>query len=259
MSLCENNESTCLVAIGDFNLPELDWSGDQSAPTNTGSRTDHNIFCELMANNFFQQFIPGPTHIVGNKLDLLLTNWPEIIDYVSTFHPREGLFPSDHYAVEFMIKLKFKRAIGVKRQVYDFKNGNFDDLRDSLSRVPFEIAASADINEFWDNWKALFLSAVKDHMPIKTVRNTNSPPWIDSEVRHWIRKKYTALKKFRLNKTPERKRKLRILSQTVKALVRTKHQRYLTKIEASFKDNPKSFWSYHKAFLGGRSSANLTI
>ena len=142
-----------------------------------------------MANNFFQQFIPGPTHIVGNKLDLLLTNWPEIIDYVSTFHPREGLFPSDHYAVEFMIKLKFKRVMGVKRQVYDFKNGNFDDLRDSLSRVPFEIAASADINEFWDNWKALFLSAVKDHMPIKTVRNTNSPPWIDSEVRHWIRKK----------------------------------------------------------------------
>ena len=90
-----------------------------------------------------------------------------------------------------------------------FKNGNFDDLRDSLSRVPFEIAASADINEFWDNWKALFLSAVKDHIPIKTVRDTNSLPWIDSEVRHWICKKYTALKKFHLNKTPERKQKLR--------------------------------------------------
>ena len=158
-----------------------------------------------------------------------------------------------------MIKLKFKRAMGVKRQVYDFKNRNFDDLRESLSRVPFEIVASADINEFWDNSKALFLSAVKDHIPIKTVRNINSPPWIDSEVHHWIRKKYTALKKFRLNKTPERKRKLRILSQTVKVLVRTKHQRYLTKIEASFKDNPKNFWSYQKAFLGGRSSANLTI
>ena len=125
------------------------------------------------------------------------------------------------------------------------RSSNFNDLRDSLSRVPFEIAASADINEFWDNWKALFLSAVKDHIPIKTVRDTNSPPWIDTEVRHWIRKKYTALKKFRLNKTPERKQKLRILSQTVKVLVRTKHQRYLTKIETSFKDNPKNFWSYH--------------
>ena len=113
------------------------------------------------------------------------------------------------------------------------------------------------------NWGAKFrrltISAVKDRIPIKTVRDTNSPPWIDGHVRHWIRTKYTALKKFRLNKTPERKWKLRTLSQTVKVLVRNKHQRYLTKIEASFKDNPKNFWSCHKAFLGGRSGANLTI
>ena len=31
----------------------------------------------------------------------------------------------------------------------------------TLSLVPFEIAASADSNEFWDTWKALFPSAVK--------------------------------------------------------------------------------------------------
>ena len=35
-----------------------------------------------------------------------------------------------------MTKQKFKRAMGVKRQVYDFKNRNFDDLSVSLSRVP---------------------------------------------------------------------------------------------------------------------------
>ena len=28
-----------------------------------------------MGNNFFQQLIPRPTHISGNKLDLLLSNW----------------------------------------------------------------------------------------------------------------------------------------------------------------------------------------
>ena len=88
------------------------------------------------------------------------------------------------------------------------------------------------------------------------MEDANSPPWIDREVRHWIRKKYTALKKFRLNKSPDRKRKLRTL---IKDLVRTKHQQYLKKIEASFKDNPKHFWSYHRAFLGGRSGANSTI
>ena len=172
-----------------------------------------------MADNFFQQFIPGPTHIAGNKLDLLLTNWPEIIRDVSTFHPRLGRFPSDHYAIEFTISLKFKRATAARRRVYDFKNGNFDDLRESLSRTPFNVAESQDIDEYWDNWKALFLSAVEDHVPVKTVRDTNTPPWIDSEVQHQIRKKYSALKKFCQNRTPERKRKLRSLSQDVKDLI----------------------------------------
>ena len=45
---------------------------------------------------------------MGTKLDLLLTNWPEIIDYSLTSHSREGLFPSDHYVVDFTIMLKLK-------------------------------------------------------------------------------------------------------------------------------------------------------
>ncbi|RMX43455.1 hypothetical protein pdam_00001931 [Pocillopora damicornis] len=51
-SLQENCESTCLIILSDFNLPKLDWSSDSSA-----------------------HLIPGPTHISGNKLDLLLSNW----------------------------------------------------------------------------------------------------------------------------------------------------------------------------------------
>ena len=34
---------------------------------------------------------------------------------------------------------------------------------------------------------------------------------------------------------------------------------YVTKIEASFKDNPKMFWSYHKAILHHRSAINPVI
>ena len=58
-------------------------------------------------------------------------------------------------------------------------------------------ATSADVNEHWSNWKDLFLTAVKERIPIKTVGDKNSPPWIDGEARHLIRKKYAALKKFR--------------------------------------------------------------
>ena len=64
----------------------------------------------------------------------------------------------------------------VTRQFYDFKNSNFDSLRDSLTRLPFDVPASTDVNEHWSNWKDLFLTAVKEHIPIKTVATRNFRP-----------------------------------------------------------------------------------
>ena len=105
----------------------------------------------------------------------------------------------------------------------------------------------------------MFLTAVESHIPVKTMSDTNSPPWIDGEVRHLIRKKYTALKKYRLVKSDARKLKLRTLSQKIKYAIRRKHSEYLAKIEASYKDNPKLFWSYHKAILHHRENQSPKI
>ena len=52
---------------------------------------------------------------------------------------------------------------------------------------------------------------------------------------------------------------MRKISQTVKYLVKRKHQNYLLKIRESFRNNPKLFWSYHKAVFHHRSSQNAII
>lgn len=68
-SLLETSESSCNIVIGEFNLPELDWSEDCCAPVITGSRTDHNVFCDqLMADNFFQQFVLDPLTLRESSL-----------------------------------------------------------------------------------------------------------------------------------------------------------------------------------------------
>jgi hypothetical protein len=103
-SLQENSESASVVVVGDFNRPTLNCSPDE--------------FCVLMKDNFQQQFIKGSTHIAGNKLDLLLSNWPVMIEHVSTLTPEESTFPSDHYLVNFSIRLKFKRAMHLMRKKY---------------------------------------------------------------------------------------------------------------------------------------------
>ena len=151
---------------------------------------------DLLGCHGLWQHVHEPTHVAGKKLNLVLCNLPEIIENILTFHPSEGIFPSYHYVVEFEIRLKFQRAKRVTRQVYEFKSGNFDDLRESLSRVPFDTVSSGDINEQWANSKDLFLTAANEHIPVKSIHDTNSPPWIDGKVRHLIHKKYAALKNF---------------------------------------------------------------
>ena len=119
-------------------------------------------------------------------------------------------FPTDHYIVEFQIKLNFKRARYVTRKVFNYKLANFEGLRNCLANVQFENASSYDIDEYWLNWKDLFLKAVYNFIPVKSIKDINSPLGIDGEVRHLVRKKYTALK-YRQNRSVIRKQKLRSL------------------------------------------------
>ena len=88
---------------------------------------------------------------------------------------------------------------------------------------------------------------------MRTVKDTNSPPWIDNEVRRLIRKKYKALNQYRVNRSADRKRKLRSVTQQIKCMIRSKRQGYLAKIESSLCDNPKMFWSYHKSIFHQRT------
>ena len=85
---------------------------------------------------------------------------------------------------------------------------------------------------------------MKKYVPVKKIKYTNTPPWVDKEVRKLICRKYKALKKYRLSKTTTRKCKLRALTQQVKYLIKCKHREYLSKIENSFGDNPITKPSY---------------
>jgi hypothetical protein len=86
----------------------------------------------------------GSTHSGGNKLDLLLSNHSEIIRDIRAL-PQEQ-FPSDHIPIEFFVKQTFKRAYRVRRRVYDFRRGQFQQLRTFLQRSPIEVTFLGNIN-----------------------------------------------------------------------------------------------------------------
>ncbi|CAB4005603.1 Hypothetical predicted protein [Paramuricea clavata] len=130
---------------------------------------------------------------------------------------------------------------------FDYECGNFEQLWNALTNTTFEDMPSGNIDHHWNCWKEWFLMHVKNYIPMKVVTDTNSPPWIDGEIRLLLPKKYAALKRFQQSQTNARKQKLRTLSQSVKYLVRQKHCDYLEKVKDSFAENPKLFWRYHKS------------
>ena len=118
----------------------------QPSPSNVGGHLEDK-FCELFADYFLEQLIPGPTHRGGNKLDLLLCNCPEIIRGVSTSAPEQSGFPTDHHILVFKIQKLISRAKSIRRTVFDYRRGNFEDLRKSLSNTPFDGTPPENIDE----------------------------------------------------------------------------------------------------------------
>ena len=54
-----------VILLGDFNLPDINWS------TLTGSTTTSQSFCDFIFQYNLTQSITSPTHIKGNILDLI--------------------------------------------------------------------------------------------------------------------------------------------------------------------------------------------
>ena len=127
------------------------------------------------------------------------------------------------------------------------------EIEKSPTAITFDMTHFDDVDLYRSQWKDLLLATVDECVPMKVIRDTNSPPWVDrNEVKLALRKKYRVLRKYRENKTVQRKLRLRFLSNEIKKLVRHKHRDYLLKTEGSLKENPKLFWKYHKAILHHR-------
>ncbi len=170
-------ESSCIILIRDFNLPAIDWSLDHPIPNNNGGLLEVK-FCELVGDHFLEQLISGSMHCDGNKLDLLLCNYPETIKNVSSSTLEQFGFPIDHHIIEFEIQQQFSRTKQIKRTIFNYNHGNFEQLRICLLQQEFNSngVLTEDIEQHWTLWKEWFL----------IVRHTNLPPWVDREVRHLL-------------------------------------------------------------------------
>ena len=109
-SIDKRKDISKYILIGDFNLEGVSW------PDGTTTSGLENKFLGSFSYLNLAQFIDKPTHQLGNTLDLLLCDSPQIL---SNIHVQEQyeICNSDHFGISFNVNLNCKRLKGKKRKI----------------------------------------------------------------------------------------------------------------------------------------------
>ena len=253
-SAIARNPARRLVAIGDFNVPEVTWepthSGRAGPRIERHSRraTEFLDACELCG---LTQHVCQPTR-GENTLDLVLTTEMEVDVSV-----REGIFDSDHR--ELLCSIESVKAcvpLVTRTTAFNYKQADFTGLKQALGLIHWSVLANTDIDDATDLFYSLLESAIRDFVPVVTMKR-RFPPWFDRELRTALKEKETAFKRMKRNRSEESVGSFHNKRRNFKNLSDQKYNEYLIGLTDELKTNPKRFWSFLKSVKGGKRGPHV--
>jgi hypothetical protein len=167
---------------------------------------------------------------------------------------------TDHNGLVFDIQMAVIALPKLSRYVYDFSKGDISGLRNNLANDCLLSCISdghGDVNIDWSNWKETFISIVDQFIPKRKIKDRNSPPWINAEIRHLLNKKETIRRKLSTNSSNSLKKNYRDIQALTKRLIQESRSSYFDKVGAEIDTNPKRFWSLIKAFTKSSNCGNV--
>ncbi len=156
-----------LIVMGDFNYPDIDW------PTRSATSLPSKSFCEKLFELNLDQLVHVPTHVMGNTLDLIITNVCEEIDNVQV--ETENKY-SDHYTVHFTISTEYPRVSNNRKYLYvhDNAKADYEGMNTFLLDHDFsEYYQTRDTDKLWFYLKSLFEEAIDKFVPKVRIHNNN--------------------------------------------------------------------------------------
>ena len=173
-----------VVIAGDFN-------SDQLAPNGNGAK-----FKRILQSYNFCNIIKAPTRTSAHSntlIDLILTiNTSKVsksvIDYCI----------ADHKFIYVIYKLKIRNPKPFVKYVHNFKNvlENPKDFKQDLESAPWWVCSTfEDLDDITWAWNCMYNVIANSHIPLcKAKVRKHSLPWMNSEIRKEMNKRYKLLK-----------------------------------------------------------------
>ena len=244
------NNTPNIFLTGDFNLPDIEWD-------NLTVKSNHNYtamlneeFIKLMNDQDLSKVNQHPTR-QDNILDLTCTTNPDLVKNVQT-HP--GM--SDHKIVIIDIDIKAKIPKRKARNVYMYKRGDMEAVKNDMSKLYVEIdqmKSDKPAEEILKLFTAELEESMRKHIPQKRLSTRWNVPWITGNIRRKIKKKQKAYNKAKKSKKEADWKEFRDIRRSIKCEMKSAHNEYvmsLLNLEDSDEGSPriysagKKFWSY---------------
>ena len=175
----------CLV--GDFNCPHVDW---QVGSYTSSAGPVEREFLDFTLRFGMAQHVTCPTRMESTPscLDLIFSGYRELVHEVLVSEP---LGMSDHSVVKASLLLgreTFTPAI-----VRNYWKADFPTMRSMAAGLDWLLPPSATVEDLWDlfkhNLEVLCDACVPTKQPGRCARG---PPWIDHEMKSWLKKRKRA-------------------------------------------------------------------
>ena len=190
------NESSPIILLGDFNLPDVNWA------TYSGSSPKSNKCCDLLFQLNLFQLVDEPTHNQGNTLDLIITNNEDIV-YNISIHPHYQPISSDHFIVTLSIKSHADHIPShTPPVIFDYSKANYPGLINYLSHIDYTTCEQlSDIDSIWLFIKNNITRGMDLFIPKIRTSSSQFPKWYTSNIRHQIKCLRTLRKKYKSHPT----------------------------------------------------------
>ena len=230
------------ILVGDINLPNIDWSSNDS--DNKSSE-----FLNTVNDQFISQLIDFSTHNKGNTLDLILTKSP---DLVSNICKLDNLEKCDHNMIVFDVALECENS-DTSELVYNWGKANFKDMKQQFNNIDWSTTLiNQSTNDMWNIFKDKISEVQDKNVPKMLRRTSNRPPWMTIQLLRAIRKKRRVYKMYKDSGSPRHLAEYNKLSKSVKKSTRNAKKKFERKI--SQKNNgDRLFNSYLRSKLKSKA------
>ena len=245
-----------LMICGDFNLPKINWTGNQCLDSE-GSFTAE--FVNQIEHFYWFQHADNPTKFRGEQsscLDLIFTNEREMIGEVHELPP---IGKSDHICQKWELIVKDAIYKNTTRARPNFKRADWRKIKEDVKN--FEFQPEEGVSGMADSFIAMVRTTKTNNIPISKPHSNNCRlSWMrGAKIKVQQVKRWRCWKKFKETGFPRDYDAYKVERNISNNLVRDAKRRHEKNLIADLKDNPSLYFGHCRRSLKTKQGVNKFV